>query len=385
MSSRVATGNRRWTAGARSPGACAHSRRNSGASRRPSTRSPPSAGSAGRRRGRRRCAARARMRMRTGVRTLLERLEAPVVAVATAEHALVDSALRPVDGAFAAVVCARGARGALRAALARADAPADRVVHVGRDPRSCAPRPRSGCASSRPRSCRGSPSASPSPRRHDARTPAGVRHRGAGARVARPHPEQRDPAGHAVARARARPQLRRPRPTVREALQLLVHQGLLQRRPNHTASVPELTSDAVGDIFFARAPIELHAVRTLAARREDVPGSARRRRALPGVGRRRRLERRRRGRHGLPPSAHGCGRLAAACTPLRGARGRDQALHRAAPSGVAHAVGPGRGASSGPGRHPRRRGAAAVARMREHLDKAVRDLTGRARELGLDD
>ena len=31
-------------------------------------------------------------------------------------------------------MCARGARGALRAALARADAPADRVVHVGRDP-----------------------------------------------------------------------------------------------------------------------------------------------------------------------------------------------------------------------------------------------------------
>lgn len=73
-------------------------------------------------------------RTRAGVRTLLERLEAPVVAVATAEHALVDSALRPLDGAFTAVVCARGARGALRAALARADAPADRVVHVGRDP-----------------------------------------------------------------------------------------------------------------------------------------------------------------------------------------------------------------------------------------------------------
>jgi hypothetical protein len=69
-----------------------------------------------------------------GVPTLLERLEAPVVVVATAEPALVDSALRPLDGAFAAVVCARSARGALRAALARTDAAADRVVHVARDP-----------------------------------------------------------------------------------------------------------------------------------------------------------------------------------------------------------------------------------------------------------
>ena len=69
-----------------------------------------------------------------GVRTLLERLDAPVVAVATAEHELVDAALRPLDGAFAAVVCAPGPRAAVRAALARADAPADRVVHVGIDP-----------------------------------------------------------------------------------------------------------------------------------------------------------------------------------------------------------------------------------------------------------
>ena len=68
-----------------------------------------------------------------GVRTLLERLDAPVVAIATAEQDLVDAALRPLDGAFAAVVCARGPRGALRAALARMNAPADRVVHVGRD------------------------------------------------------------------------------------------------------------------------------------------------------------------------------------------------------------------------------------------------------------
>ena len=131
----------------------------------------------------------------------------------TAEHALVDSALRPLDGAFTAVVCARGARGALRAALARADAPADRVVHVGRDPAELraaarardARRPGRGAVAPRPRH----------PARRGAMTPgapAGVGHGGAGARVARPHPEQRDPAGDAVARARARPPLRRRPP-----------------------------------------------------------------------------------------------------------------------------------------------------------------------------
>jgi phosphoglycolate phosphatase-like HAD superfamily hydrolase len=67
------------------------------------------------------------------VRPALERLEIPAVAVAAAEPAIVDTALRPLDGAFAAVVTARGPRTALRAALARAGAPAARVVHVGTD------------------------------------------------------------------------------------------------------------------------------------------------------------------------------------------------------------------------------------------------------------
>jgi phosphoglycolate phosphatase-like HAD superfamily hydrolase len=68
-----------------------------------------------------------------GVRPALERLDVPAVAVAAAEPAVVERALRPLDGAFAAVVAARGPRAALRAALARAGAPADRIVHVGAD------------------------------------------------------------------------------------------------------------------------------------------------------------------------------------------------------------------------------------------------------------
>jgi len=63
----------------------------------------------------------------------VERLEVPVVAVADAEAEIVDRALRPLDGAFAAVVTARGPRAALRAAVARAGVPAERVVHVSAD------------------------------------------------------------------------------------------------------------------------------------------------------------------------------------------------------------------------------------------------------------
>ena len=67
------------------------------------------------------------------VRPMLERLEVPALAVAAAEPELVESALRPLDGAFAAVVTGRGPRAVLRAALERAGAPAGRVVHVGTD------------------------------------------------------------------------------------------------------------------------------------------------------------------------------------------------------------------------------------------------------------
>jgi DNA-binding GntR family transcriptional regulator len=63
------------------------------------------------------------------------------------------------------------------------------------------------------------------------------------------------------------------RPTVREALQRLVHQGVLQRQPNHSAWVPELTPEAVADIFFARIPLEVYTVRTLIERGIEVPAA----------------------------------------------------------------------------------------------------------------
>ena len=171
------------------------------------------------------------------------------------------------------------------------------------------------------------------------------------------------------------------RPTVREALQLLVHQGLLQRRPNHSASVPELTPAAVEDIFYARLPLELHTVRTLVERGSDVAVA---RLAVE------RLESLREDVHWsevvdadlafhvalidavgsvrlrrLHAALEGEIRLCVA--QLRPAWHTPAALadeHRQVLDGIlAGSV------------------AAAEERMRKHLDKAVRDLTGRAREL----
>lgn len=56
------------------------------------------------------------------------------------------------------------------------------------------------------------------------------------------------------------------RPTVRAAVQTLVHEGLLRRERNRTAHVPRLTDEDVRDVFLVRIPVELHAVRTLIER-----------------------------------------------------------------------------------------------------------------------
>ncbi|MFN2388551.1 MAG: GntR family transcriptional regulator [Actinomycetota bacterium] len=63
------------------------------------------------------------------------------------------------------------------------------------------------------------------------------------------------------------------RPTVRAALQELVFEGLLRRERNRSAYVPRMTRDDIRDLFFVRAPLELHAVATL-AERGVVPAAA---------------------------------------------------------------------------------------------------------------
>ena len=56
------------------------------------------------------------------------------------------------------------------------------------------------------------------------------------------------------------------RPTVRSALQQLVHEGLLRRERSRSAHVPRLDRDDVRDLFLVRTPLELAVVETLVAR-----------------------------------------------------------------------------------------------------------------------
>jgi DNA-binding GntR family transcriptional regulator len=170
------------------------------------------------------------------------------------------------------------------------------------------------------------------------------------------------------------------RPTVREALQILVHQGILQRRPNHSAWVPELTPAAVQDIFYARMPLELHTVRTLAERGGEIPAArdaVERFQALKDDVHWSDVVDADLAFHFALIEAVGSPRLARlhaaleseirlCIAQLRPAWHTPSALaeeHRQVLDGIL--------AGSPP---------AAEARMREHLEKAVRDLTGRARE-----
>jgi DNA-binding GntR family transcriptional regulator len=170
------------------------------------------------------------------------------------------------------------------------------------------------------------------------------------------------------------------RPTIREALQRLVHQGVLERKPNHSAQVPELTAEAVADIFFARMPLELHAVRELIERGIDVPearAAVARLQAVPEDAHWSEVVDADFGFHRGLIAAVGSPRLSRLHSSLEGEIRLCIAQLRPAwhtPSALAEEhrqVLEGILAGSV---------SAAEARMREHLEKAVRDLTGSARE-----
>jgi DNA-binding GntR family transcriptional regulator len=64
------------------------------------------------------------------------------------------------------------------------------------------------------------------------------------------------------------------RPTVRAAVQRLIHAGLLVRQPNRSPVVPIFTPDDVHDIYLARKPIEREVLTVLAERGEVPPAAA---------------------------------------------------------------------------------------------------------------
>ncbi|GGL49697.1 GntR family transcriptional regulator [Planomonospora parontospora] len=85
-------------------------------------------------------------------------------------------------------------------------------------------------------------------------------------------PEQELSAAYGVAR-----------PTVREALAALVHEGLLRRERHRSAQVAEVTGEDLDDLMFVRRPLEDLMAVSLAGRRvAGADGALERMAALPG-------------------------------------------------------------------------------------------------------
>lgn len=76
-------------------------------------------------------------------------------------------------------------------------------------------------------------------------------------------PEQEIAAAYGVAR-----------PTVREALAVLVHEGLLRRERNRSAYVPEVTLADLDDLMLVRRPLEDLMATSLAGRRVERADAA---------------------------------------------------------------------------------------------------------------
>ncbi|MEQ4721135.1 GntR family transcriptional regulator [Nonomuraea sp. B19D2] len=86
-----------------------------------------------------------------------------------------------------------------------------------------------------------------------------------------PLPEQEIAASYGVAR-----------PTVREALASLVHEGLLRRERNRSAYVPEVTLSDLDDLMYVRRPLEDLMARALAGRQvPEAEATLHRMAALP--------------------------------------------------------------------------------------------------------
>jgi DNA-binding GntR family transcriptional regulator len=65
------------------------------------------------------------------------------------------------------------------------------------------------------------------------------------------------------------------RPTLRAAVQELVHEGLMRREPRRRACVPRLTVEDIRDLFYVRVPLELRAVEAITGRVSVLDGAIR--------------------------------------------------------------------------------------------------------------
>jgi DNA-binding GntR family transcriptional regulator len=65
------------------------------------------------------------------------------------------------------------------------------------------------------------------------------------------------------------------RPTLRAAVQALVHEGVLRRKPRRRAFVPRLAAQDIRDLYFVRLPLELAAVKALVRRPEALERATR--------------------------------------------------------------------------------------------------------------
>ncbi len=63
------------------------------------------------------------------------------------------------------------------------------------------------------------------------------------------------------------------RPTVRAAIQTLCHEGLLVREPNRSAHIPVLTREEITDLFSVRIPLECLVVRAVLERDVSLDGA----------------------------------------------------------------------------------------------------------------
>ena len=99
------------------------------------------------------------------------------------------------------------------------------------------------------------------------------------------------------------------RPTVREAIQTLCHEGLLVRERNRSAHIPVLTNEEILDLFSVRIPLECLIVRAVLERKAPLAPAREAMAVMEALPERRGLEQGRLGGRRVPPSARRRGRV----------------------------------------------------------------------------